>query len=133
MEGDGNIYDPRDIDGYYTALFADARDDAKLTEAIGMRDFAEVDRRYRLIPESGEKLIVPYSGMGGGVRASVGETAYRDDTRADEGSCAPYRNNLSSEGSRDLCGTGFDKKDTVQRRGPQRLLGSAGTVSASLY
>lgn len=64
MEGDVNIHDPRDIDRYYTALFADARDDAKLTEAIGMRDFAEVDRRYRLIPESGEKLIVPYSGMG---------------------------------------------------------------------
>ncbi|MDY4430609.1 CRISPR-associated helicase Cas3' [Evtepia sp.] len=64
MEGDVNINDPRDIDRYYTALFADARDDDKLIEAIGKRDFAEVDRRYRLIPESGEKLIVPYSGMG---------------------------------------------------------------------
>ncbi|MBR5015131.1 MAG: CRISPR-associated helicase Cas3' [Bacteroidales bacterium] len=58
-----DIHDPEHIHRYYSELFADARDQQKLTKAIRARDYAAVDKQYRLITSDGEKLIVPYSGM----------------------------------------------------------------------
>ena len=58
-----DINDPERIRQYYSQLFAEARDQEKLTKAIRKRDYAEVDKHYRLISNGGEKLIVPYSGM----------------------------------------------------------------------
>lgn len=58
-----DLNDPKDIMRYYNRLFADARDQTKLTKAIQNRDFAAVDAHYRLISSGEEKLIVPYSGM----------------------------------------------------------------------
>ena len=58
-----DIHDPDDIRDYYRRLFADAQDKKELRKAIRERDFEAVDTHYRLIPDSGEKLIVPYAGM----------------------------------------------------------------------
>lgn len=63
LAGGIDIHDPAHIRQYYRHLFADARDQQKLTKAIRDRDYAAVDRHYRLISDAGEKLIVPYSGM----------------------------------------------------------------------
>ena len=54
-------------------MFADARDQQALTKAIQERDYAQVDKHYRLITSGGEKLIVPYSGMLGAYRAVCSE------------------------------------------------------------
>ena len=63
-QGSGiDINDPEHIRRYYGELFKDARDQQKLTKAICNRDYAKVDKEYRLIKSEGEKLIVPYSGM----------------------------------------------------------------------
>ena len=54
---------PEDIARYYARRFAGARDKKALTQAILERSFKDVDRHYRLISDTGEKLIVPFSGM----------------------------------------------------------------------
>lgn len=61
--GNVDIHDPHDISRYYGRLFAEVRGKTALTKAIRDRNFEEVDKQYRLIPDAGEKLIVPYSGM----------------------------------------------------------------------
>ena len=58
-----DINNPEHIRQYYTELFADARDQEILTKGIRERDYEQVDKQYRLITSTGEKLIVPYSGM----------------------------------------------------------------------
>ena len=58
-----DINNPEHIRQYYTELFADARDQETLTKGIRERDYEQVDKQYRLITSTGEKLIVPYSGM----------------------------------------------------------------------
>ena len=63
LENGIEINDPEHIKRYYSELFADARDQQALTKAIRERDYAQVDKHYRLITSGGEKLIVPYSGM----------------------------------------------------------------------
>lgn len=55
--------DPDDIRRYYCQLFAGFRDKKELEKAICERDYEQVERHYRLIPDEGEKLIVPYSEM----------------------------------------------------------------------
>lgn len=61
--GSLDIHNPEDIDRYYRRLFAHARDQTELTKAILARDYGKVDKTYRLIPDVGERIIVPYSGM----------------------------------------------------------------------
>lgn len=68
-----DLNDPKDIRRYYNRLFADARDQTKLTKAIQNRDYAAVEAHYRLISNDGEKLIVPYSGMIGKYRTICDE------------------------------------------------------------
>lgn len=63
QSGGVDINDPGDIKRYYSRLFAGARDKKELTKALAGRDFEAVDRHYRLIPDGGEKLIVPYAGL----------------------------------------------------------------------
>ena len=62
VDGDGvDIHNPADIDRYYRELLAQTKPKRELMQAIEKRDYAEVDRLYRLIPDAGEKVIVPYS------------------------------------------------------------------------
>lgn len=63
VSGGVDLNAPEDISRYYAKRFAGARDTKALTKAIQERDFKLVDRHYRLIDNTGEKLIVPYSGM----------------------------------------------------------------------
>ena len=73
LENGIDINDPEHIKRYYSELFADARDQQALTKAIRERDYAQVDKHYRLITSGGEKLIVPYSGILGEYRAVCSE------------------------------------------------------------
>ena len=60
-----DICDPAHIREYYTELFSDSNydhDKIKLEEAINDHDFAEAEKQYRFIPQSGVNVIVPYSG-----------------------------------------------------------------------
>lgn len=61
--GSLDISDPGDINRYYKRLFSDAMDKPELTAAIQSRDYQKVGEQYRLIPDAGEKVIVPYSGL----------------------------------------------------------------------
>lgn len=63
MSGGVDLNAPEDIARYYARRFAGARDKKALTQAILERSFKDVDRHYRLISDTGEKLIVPFSGM----------------------------------------------------------------------
>ena len=73
LENGIDINNPEHIQRYYSELFADARDQHALTKAIRERDYAQVDKHYRLITSGGEKLIVPYSGILGEYRAVCSE------------------------------------------------------------
>ena len=58
-----DINDPLQIREYYRRLFEDhSEDKPKLVKAINDMDFAEVERRYKLIDNSGASVLVPYSG-----------------------------------------------------------------------
>ena len=58
-----DINDPLQIREYYRRLFEDHREDKpKLVKAINDMDFAEVERQYKLIDNSGASVLVPYSG-----------------------------------------------------------------------
>ena len=61
-ERDIDIHNPEDIDRYYRRLFSmeKGKRKKKLTKAIEKRDYAEVDRQYRLIDDQGVRVIVPY-------------------------------------------------------------------------
>ncbi len=59
-----SICDPSHIREYYTALFGDANydhDKPALVKAIEKHDFAEVEKQYRFIPQSGVNVLVPYA------------------------------------------------------------------------
>jgi len=58
-----DLNDPDDIRRYYCQLFAEFRDKKELEKAICERDYEQVEQHYRLIPDEGEKLIVPYREM----------------------------------------------------------------------
>ena len=65
MRHDIDIYDTSHIREYYSALFEDSnynRDKKPLEDAIKAHDFAETERQYKFIPQSGVNVIVPYSG-----------------------------------------------------------------------
>lgn len=61
-----DIHDPRHLRAYYRMLFQTSADrpieKKALTEAIKKRSFEETCKEYRLINESGYRLIVPYPG-----------------------------------------------------------------------
>jgi len=58
-----DLYDPALYDGYYRTLYDIARPETQnpeLQNALTVRDFIEVARRYRLIPEVAINVLVPY-------------------------------------------------------------------------
>lgn len=57
-----DIHDPQDIRRYYELLFACEKDDRELLDAIAQKDFEAVGDAYRLIRNSGTRVIVPCPG-----------------------------------------------------------------------
>lgn len=55
-----DINDPAIIHEYFRRLFASHKDDRKLMNAIELKDYAEVAKRYKLIRSGGYEIIVPY-------------------------------------------------------------------------
>ena len=58
-----DINDPSQIREYYRRLFERfSEDKPKLVKAINDMDFAEVEKQYKLIDNSGANVLVPYGG-----------------------------------------------------------------------
>lgn len=56
-----SIHDPENIREYYRRLFDGTSDKADLTKAIIARSFAQTAAQYKLIPNAGAQVIVPYA------------------------------------------------------------------------
>lgn len=58
-----SIHDPNDIREYYRQVFSDAHDKKDLTDAINeYRDFKKTAAQYKLVDNTGSRVIVPYDG-----------------------------------------------------------------------
>ena len=55
-----NIHDPEHIREYYRCIFEKDTDKKAIREAIKNRDYAEVDKEYKMIEDYGYPIIVPY-------------------------------------------------------------------------
>lgn len=58
-----DICDPKDIQRYYSALFAGLKDQPKLERAVKSMDYHETAQEYQLIKNNGIRVIVPYMGL----------------------------------------------------------------------
>ena len=58
-----DICDPKDIQRYYSALFAELKDQSKLERAVENLDYHETAQEYHLIKNDGIRVIVPYTGL----------------------------------------------------------------------
>ena len=58
-----DIGDPKDIQRYYSALFAGLKDQQKLERAVKNLDYSETAQEYRLIKNDGIRVIVPFIGL----------------------------------------------------------------------
>ena len=58
-----DIGDPKDIQRYYSALFAGLKDQQKLERAVKNLDYSETAQEYRLINNDGIRVIVPFIGL----------------------------------------------------------------------
>ena len=65
VEGNFDICNLANIDSYYHRLFNTLgmdKDDRKLTSSIAAFSYEDVEKNYKLIPNQGVTIIVPYSG-----------------------------------------------------------------------
>lgn len=62
MEPPFSIHDPEKIREYYKRLFDEAVDKPELRKAIEARSFSQTAAQYKLIENTGARIIVPYDG-----------------------------------------------------------------------
>lgn len=62
MQPPFSIHDPENIRKYFQLLFRDAADKETLAKAIKAGSYHDTAQEYKLIPNEGARIIVPYSG-----------------------------------------------------------------------